>query len=314
MIHKPVLLGEVIENLKLKKGDVAVDGTLGAGGHSTEILKKIVPGGKLIAIDWDEKPIQAFQKRVGELDIPISKRELILVNGNYADIENILRGLGLKSVNALFLDLGFSSDQIDDPKRGFSFRKDGPLDMRYSKYSGISAADVVNKYPERGLEEIFRQYGEEKKAKRVAQLIVSARRARKIESTQDLVRVIAEAFPAKHGNPKMHFATKVFQALRMEVNQEIPNLKKFLNYAPRILASEGRLAVISFHSIEDRIVKQFFQREAKKCICPDNFLRCGCNHQKQLKIVTRKPITPANHEISANPRSRSAKLRVAEKI
>jgi 16S rRNA (cytosine1402-N4)-methyltransferase len=314
MIHKSVLLGEVIENLKLKRGDTVVDGTLGAGGHSIEILKKIIPGGTLIAIDWDEEAIKAFKKKVRELKIPVSKRELILVNDSYANIENILRGHGVKAVNALFLDLGFSSDQIEDASRGFSFQKDGPLDMRYSKDSEITAADIINNYSEERLGGIFREYGEERRARKIANLIASARKFQKIARTGELVQIIAQVFPERNRSTKINPATKVFQALRIEVNQEIANLKKFLDYAPGILASEGRLAVISFHSMEDRIVKKFFQREARKCVCPDNFLKCECDHQKQFKIITRKPIIPTRAEITRNPRSRSSKMRVAEKI
>ncbi|TSA46186.1 16S rRNA (cytosine(1402)-N(4))-methyltransferase RsmH [bacterium] len=316
MIHKPVLLGEAIENLNLKKGSVVVDGTLGAGGHAIEILKKILPGGKLIAIDWDAESIENFKGI-------ISKKELIGISDNYANLENILRGLarldsarqGIKTVDAILIDLGFNSDQIENAERGFSFQKDGPLDMRYSPQTQKNtAADVINNYPEERLIEIFRNYGEEKFARSIARAVASARKEKRINRTGELVEIISAAAPEKYQKNRIHPATRVFQALRIEVNQELENLKTFLDQAAGSLANGGRLAVISFHSLEDRIVKNFFKLHSKDCVCPPNFPKCVCQHRKSLKIITKKPIIATGEEIKTNPRSRSAKMRVAEKI
>jgi 16S rRNA (cytosine1402-N4)-methyltransferase len=308
MIHKPVLLGEAIEGLNLKRGSVVVDGTLGAGGHAIEILKKILPGGKLIAIDWDAEAIENFKEI-------ISKKELIGISDNYANLKNILEGLEIKTVDAILVDLGFNSDQIENAKRGFSFQKDGPLDMRYSpKVQKRTAADVINKYPEEELVEIFRNFGEERFSRNIARSIVAARKEKRINRTGELVEIIRSAVPQKYKNSRIHFATKVFQALRIEVNQELDNLTNFLDQAVGALASGGRLVGISFHSLEDRIVKNFFKLHEKDCICPPNFPKCVCQHRKSLKIITKKPIVATDDEVKANPRSRSAKLRVAEKI
>lgn len=324
MIHKPVLLKEVIENLNLKPGMTVVDGTLGAGGHSIEILKKILPDGKLISIDWDKRALENFQKKL--------KKDKIVgywcgVSDNYANLDKIFRRLELDSADAIFVDLGFSSDQIEDARRGFSFLKNGPLDMRYSpETQKMTAADIVNGYPEQKLIEIFRNYGEERYAGRIAREIVKARkveprsrrcaslRGKKIIGTEELVEIISKAVPENYKRGKIHPATRVFQALRIEVNQELENLEIFLEKAVRILAGGGRLAVISFHSLEDRIVKQFFQKESRDCVCPPKFPKCICAHKKSLKIITKKPVQPSEKEIHENPRARSAKLRVAEKI
>lgn len=330
-----------------------VDGTLGAGGHSIAILKNILPGGRLISIDWDKRAVENFPEKLekegfeihraspapitsnayDENISPAAFTSLFLgdkivgywcgASDNYANLDNIIRGLarldsarlGIDSVGAVFVDLGFSSDQIEDAQRGFSFLKDGFLDMRYSpETQEVTAADIINEYPEEKLAEIFRKYGEEKFAKRIAREIARARKIRKIRETGELVKVISESVPEKYKRGRIHFATKVFQALRIEVNQELENLKIFLEKATGILASEGKLAVISFHSLEDRIVKNFFREESRDCLCPPNFPKCVCGHKRRLKIITKKPIRPAEEEIRDNPRSRSARLRVAEKM
>jgi 16S rRNA (cytosine1402-N4)-methyltransferase len=349
MIHNPVLLGEAIENLKLEPGMTVVDGTLGAGGHSEAILKKIIPGGRLISIDWDRRAIENFEKKLQE-GFFVAKRELICpaeplpVNiknkiddqasftklgnrrgkvvgywrgavGNFANLREIIRGLGVKTVDRFFVDLGFSSDQVEDPKRGFSFSKSGPLDMRFSPEQQIkTAADIVNGYSEKELTRILREFGEEKFAERIAKEIVKRRRIGEIRRTGELVEVVSKAVPEKFKRKKIHFATKVFQALRIETNQELENLKKFLEQAIEVLASKGILAVISFHSLEDRIVKNFFRKVSRGCICPPNFPKCACGRLPRLKIITRKPIMAGAAEIEENLRSRSAKLRVAQKI
>ncbi len=308
MIHKPVLLGEAIDSLNLKKGSVVVDGTLGAGGHAIEIVKKILPRGKLIAIDRDERSIENFKGI-------ISKKELIGVSDNYANLENILRGLGIKTVDAILIDLGFNSDQIEDAQRGFSFQHDGPLDMRYSlKDQRLTAADVINNYPEEKLVEIFRNYGEEKFARNIARAVVVSRKEERINRTGKLVEIISANIPQRYKSSRIHFATKVFQALRIEVNQELDNLRSFLDQSIGALASGGRLAVISFHSLEDRIVKNFFKLHSKDCVCPPKFPKCICQHRKSLKIITKKPIIATEEEIRNNSRSRSAKMRVAQKL
>jgi len=314
MIHKSVLLREAIESLNLKPGDTAIDGTLGAGGHAREILKKILPGGKLIAVDWDKRAIEIFKKKEGIGD-HIAKRELILINDNYANLAGILRGLGFQTADAIFVDLGFSSDQIEDAQRGLSFLKNGLLDMRYSpETQERTAAEVVNKYPKDKLVEIFKNYGEEKFSKRIAREIIDSRKGKEIKKTAELVEIVSKAVPAFYKRGRIHFATRVFQALRIEVNQEFSNLSRFLESTIDNLANGGRLAIISFHSLEDRIVKHFFKLHSRNCICPPNFPKCVCQHRQTLKIITKKPIIPAQREIKENPRSRSAKLRVVEKI
>lgn len=366
MIHKPVLLEEVIENLNLKPGMTVVDGTLGAGGHSTAILEKILPGGKLISIDLDKKAIENFEKKLQE-GIFVAKRELIFTRAhedaiglarsapvnnnkndnrtssqfielgnrggkivgywrgaadNYANIKEIARGLGINSADAVLADLGFSSDQIEDPARGFSFLRNGPLDMRYSpETQKKTAADIVNGYSEEKLAEIFRNYGEEKFARRIAKGIVKTREIRlhqgfsgQVRETGELVDIISKSIPEKYQRGKIHFATRIFQALRIETNREFENLKKFLEGAVDILAGEGRLAIIDFHSLEDRIVKNFFKEESRDCVCPPKFPKCVCDHRVRLKIVTKKPIVASEDEVRENPGARSAKLRVAEKI
>jgi|WetSurMetagenome_2_1015567.scaffolds.fasta_scaffold96149_1 16S rRNA (cytosine1402-N4)-methyltransferase len=351
MIHKSVLLEELIENLKLKPGMTVVDGTLGAGGHSAAVLGKIVPGGRLISIDWDSRAVKNFKQALKE-GISIAKRELIrsavsapnninikndsqafsqfeklgnrkgeIVGNwcgavdNYANIKEILRGLGIGSVDAIFVDLGFSSDQIENAERGFSFVGNGPLDMRYSAESQAgTAADIVNKYAEGELIRIFRSLGEEKFAKKIARKIVETRKIAEIKETKELSEIISRAVPEKYKKARIHPATRVFQALRIETNQELENLKIFLNQAEGALASEGILAIISFHSLEDRIVKNFFREEAQDCVCPSNFPKCVCAHRARLKIITKKPITASQREIEENPKARSAKLRVAQKL
>jgi len=348
MIHKSVLTEELIDNLNLKSGMIVVDGTLGAGGHSSEVLKKILPGGTLVSIDWDKRAVENFENFLLKKGIAVSAKKnpppaatsnisdkypsgysrvslyqegKIIghwwgINDNYSNLENIIRGLpnAISGVDALFLDLGFSSDQIEDPSRGFSFMKDGPLDMRYSESSETTAVQVVNRYPEKDLREILKIYGEEKYAARIARQIVAARKIQPLKTTQDLVVAISRALPIGAKKGKIHFATRTFQALRIEVNSEIENLKNFLPQALEALASEGRLAIISFHSLEDRIVKNYFRVESRDCVCPAEFPKCVCDHRKTLRIITKKPIVASSGEVLSNPRARSAKLRIAQKI
>lgn len=336
--HKPVLLKESIELLNLKPGMIVVDATLGGGGHSIEILKRIMPAGKLIAIDQDEKTVREFQKQLKSLKLNLKKENVVLVNDNFARLKNILDSLKIKKVypntnlgkhkvsngksfkkigvgvDAIVADLGISSDQLEDAERGFSFSKDGPLDMRMNRKERLAAFDVINSYTEKELARIFKEYGEERYARNIAHAVTRKRKNKLISTTFELVSIVESAVPEKYKHGKIHPATKTFQALRIEVNRELESLKKFLSEAVEVLAEHGRLAIISFHSGEDKIVKQIFGENARGCICPPSFPICRCGKKKTLKIITRKPIVPGADEIKTNPRSRSAKLRIAEKI
>jgi 16S rRNA (cytosine1402-N4)-methyltransferase len=343
-IHKPVLLKEVLAGLNLKAGDVVVDATLGGGGHSRAILEKIGKQGKLIAIDWDTKAIENFPKSflVGQSKV------VSFVQDNFAKLNNILGGLQVKKATAILADLGFSSDQMEDGSRGLSFQKNGPLDMRLNSKSNLRAWEIINQYPLQDLEKIIRDLGEERFAGRIARKIIEIRKKKRILNTQELVDLIESVVPKKKYFQKINPATKTFQALRIEVNQELENLKSFIPQAIDNLASGGRLAIISFHSLEDRIVKNIFRENARGCICPPaqqiqkmqekyidavsrddsladslekalragpkSFPGCVCQREAKIKIITKKPIVPMNEEVSDNPRSRSAKLRICEKI
>lgn len=300
--------------MELKPGMTVVDATLGGGGHSLAILEKILPGGKLIAIDRDARAIRDFREKLEILDIKLKKENLELINDNFANLEEILTSLKIFSVNSIIADLGISSDQIEDAERGFSFQKDAPLDMRTDREAGLTAKDVVNNYGQKELAKIFREYGGEKCAARIARAIVSRRESKPIERTLELVSIIEKSVPAFYRRQKIHFATKTFQALRIEVNRELENLKKFLPEAIGALKRKGRLAIIAFHSGEDRIVKSFFRENARGCICPPEFPICQCGNKPKIKVVNKKPIIPSREETDENPRSRSAKLRAVEKI
>jgi 16S rRNA (cytosine1402-N4)-methyltransferase len=309
-IHKPVLLKEVVAGLNLKAGDIAVDATLGGGGHSQAILEKIGKRGKLVAIDWDAEAIKSFQR-----SLLIGQSKVVhFVQDNFAKLNNILGGLQIKKATAILADLGFSSDQLEDPVRGLSFQKDGPLDMRLDPRSEMPAWKIVNQYPLSDLEKIIRELGEERFAGRIARKICEARKKKRILTTGELADLIEKTIPGKRFFQRIHPATKTFQALRIEVNQELENLKSFIPQAIDNLAPGGRLAIISFHSLEDRIVKNIFRENARGCICPKSFPKCVCKRETKIKIITRKPIVPGNEEINHNPRSRSAKLRVCEKV
>lgn len=292
-MHQPVLLKEVVQYLAPKPGEIVIDGTIGLGGHSELFLARILPRGRLIGIDLDCQSLAMAQKRlltgehIGSLD---------LFCDNFANIGDIIGKLGLKGVDVILLDLGISSYQLDTPARGFSFMTDAPLDMRMSPDNPFSASTVVNDYPEDELIRIFRSYGEERFAKRIAQRIVRYRAKEQITTTGQLVEIIKKAAPS--GWQRIHPATRVFQALRIEVNKELDNLERFLAGFPQWLKPGGRVGIISFHSLEDRLVKNSF-REYKK--------------QEVLEIVTKKPIIPTSEEAKENPRSRSAKFRVAVK-
>ena len=310
-VHKSVLLEEAVEELKIKNGDTVVDATLGGGGHSIEIINKIGNEGALVAIDQDAEAIKNFEFRILNFE---NRGKIFLVNDNFSNIDVVLKDLGIKKVNAVLADFGISSDQLEESQRGMSFKKDAPLDMRMDQSKGMTAEEIVNKYPEEKLIEIFQEYGEEQYAKRIVQGIAKQRNIKPIKTTLELVSIIGNSVPEKYKHQKIHFATKVFQALRIEVNKELENIKEFIPKAIEILDKKGRLAVITFHSGEDKIAKEIFRENARGCICPPNFPVCRCGKQPVVKIITKKPILPSEKEVAVNPRSRSAKLRVIEKL
>ncbi|MBI4833981.1 MAG: 16S rRNA (cytosine(1402)-N(4))-methyltransferase RsmH [Planctomycetes bacterium] len=290
--HQPVLPDEAIGLLDLSPGKTVVDGTIGLGGHSSEILKRITPGGRLIGIDLDEAAL-----RIAQANLAPDSDKTNLFHDNFANLENILKNLSIKGVDGILLDLGFSSFQLSEAGRGFSFLSTAPLDMRMNQSAKSTVKDIINKARLDELIRIFQDYGEERWSKRIAKAIVNSRQKHPIETTEDLVGIIQSSIPYKGGN--IHPATRVFQALRIAVNGELDNLSKFLQTAENNLNPKGRLVIISFHSLEDRLVKRAFIDKKVKNI---------------FKIITKKPITPTRDEMDKNPRSRSAKLRVAEKV
>ena len=306
--HEPVLVKEVLEYLAPSSNENFVDCTLGGGGHAKEILKMTSPNGKLLGIDLDKEAIKASGEELKEF-----QGRFFLVNDNFKNLKQIIYVAEFNNINGILLDLGLSSYELQDAARGFSFKGSAWLDMRFGE-EGKTAVDIVNNYKEEELTKIFKEYGEERFAGLIAREIVKERKINKITKTDQLVGIIERVYKNKPKPKKIHVATKVFQALRIEVNDELNNLKKVLPQALEILTVGGRLAVISFHSLEDRIVKEFFKREAKECICPPKLPICICGHKAQLKILTKKVIIPSWAEIKSNPRSRSAKLRVAQKI
>ena len=313
--HTPVLVREVVAQLQPRRGGVYVDGTLGAGGHAAEMLRASGPDGRLIGLDWDEEAMAESRQRLSEFGARVQ-----LVRANFAELERVLMSLGITAVDGMLFDLGVSSRQFDEPSRGFSFQREGPLDMRMSRQPrsdrgelGASARDVLRDASLEELARIFRDYGEERRARAIAREIVREReRGHLLETTTQLARLIERlAGPARGG---IHPATRVFQALRIAVNNELDNLRRGLAAALKFLSPGGRLAVISFHSLEDRIVKQFFQEMSTGCVCPPDFPVCACHRQQQLRVVTRRLITPSEEEVRQNPRARSARMRVGEKM
>ena len=306
--HTPVLLKEIIKNLNIKEDGIYVDGTLGGAGHSSEIAKRLTRG-KLIGIDQDLNAL----KKSEQVLAPYSKN-VILVHDNYENIDKVLMDLGIPKVDGILLDIGVSSHQLDEESRGFSYNKDAPLDMRMDRTSGISAWDVVNNYSERELEQIIFDYGEDRWAKRIADFIVLERSEKPIGTTFELVTAIKKAIPKAVRMEGHHPAKKTFQAIRIEVNRELEVLKNSIEKMVGLLNPGGRLLIITFHSLEDRIVKEHFRELYKDCICPPELPQCVCEKKREIKIITRKPIIPTEKEIAENPRSRSSKLRIAEKI
>jgi len=284
-----------------------VDCTVGGGGHAAEILRACVPDGQLVGLDWDEEAIAASRERLSEFAARVQ-----LVRASYVEMDRVLMSLGITAVDGMVFDLGVSSRQFDEPSRGFSFQREGALDMRMSRQIESSARDVLHTAAVEELTRIFRVYGEEPRARAIARRIVEDREEHPLETTTQLARLVERVTGPKRGGA--HPATRVFQALRIEVNNELGNLQRGLETATRFLRSGARIAVISFHSLEDRIVKQFFADQARGCICPPELAACACGRKEVLRVVTRKPVTPEEKEIRDNPRARSAKLRVAEKI
>lgn len=306
--HRPVLLQEVIRILNPKRGQTFIDVTIGYGGHSRAILEKISPDGKLLGIDQDQEALDQLEELSAEYP------NLTLVKGNFSKIEKLAKQNGLDKVDVILADIGVSSYQLDTAGRGFSFNLRGPLDMRMDKQRKTTAADIVNNYDESELTDIFSRYGEERFSKTIAREIVRERQGKKFQTTQVLSELIKKIYRRKGLRGKIHPATRVFQALRIETNDELASLEKFLPQALDLLQTKGKLAVITFHSLEDRMVKNFFQEEAKGCICPPDYPVCKCGEEAKVKILTKKPIIASLEEVKENPRSRSAKLRVLEKI
>lgn len=303
--HISVLLPETIDGLNIDPSGIYVDGTAGGAGHSRKIAEKLTGGGLLIALDRDPDAVATASERLKDFNAKV-------VKSNYSEIKNVLESMGIDKVNGILMDLGVSSYQLDNAERGFSYHSDAPLDMRMSK-DGISAYDIINTYSESELARILFEYGEEKFSRKIASNIVSARNSQPICTTLQFAEIIKESIPAKFRREK-NPCKKSFQAVRIAVNQELSHLSSGLDEAFDCLLSGGRMAVITFHSIEDRIVKQKFAGWCKGCVCPPDFPQCVCGRKPQAKLVNRKPITASAEELEANPRSRSAKLRIIEKI
>ncbi len=303
MAHIPVLLNEVLEILKPKAGDTVVDATLGAGGHAQALIKKIGNRGRFLGIDADPEAVARFNKLYGQKNVSA-------VQGNFRDIAEMVEQSGLKEVDAVLFDLGISSDQLDNPERGFTFQKTGWLDMRLNPKEEVwSAADLLANLPEQELIEIIKKYGEEKNAKRIARVIVAKRRVYPITTTTDLFELIKQSLPAPYRFKAGDAARRTFQALRIRVNNELQVIGQGLAGAFAVLKTGGRLAAISFHSLEDRILKNYFNELARGCVCPPDFPVCICGRSPQAKVLTPKPIRPTLNEQTLNPRSKSAKLR-----
>ncbi|MGM0602479.1 MAG: 16S rRNA (cytosine(1402)-N(4))-methyltransferase RsmH [Bacillota bacterium] len=305
--HKPVLLEKSIELLNIKEDGIYFDGTLGRGGHSREILKYLSDKGKLISVDRDKVAVKTVSK------IFENENRIQVEHANFLDIDLVLKKNGIDKVDGIILDLGVSSPQLDNANRGFSYNKDGPLDMRMNKNQDKTAADILNSYSEEELSRVISKYGEENWASRIAEFIVRARKDKKIERTLELVEIIKAAVPASARRTGGHPARRTFQAIRIETNNELKQLEKMIEESVLYLKKEGRICVISFHSLEDRIVKHTFRELAKDCVCPPDFPICVCDKKSEIKVITRKPLTADEKELKENPRARSAKLRAAEK-
>lgn len=307
--HKSVLLQECIDALNIRPDGIYLDGTLGGAGHSSQIARRLTEGGRLIGVDRDRTALAAAKERLA----PYADR-VTLVHSNFAEIDAILDSLGIPAVDGMLFDLGVSSPQLDDASRGFSYMADAPLDMRMDKDDALTAGAVVNTWPQGELRRILYDYGEERYAPQIAAAICRAREKAPIETTLELVDIIRSAMPAQALREKQHPAKRSFQAIRIAVNDELGAVSRMMQAAVGRLNPGGRLAVITFHSLEDRIVKSEMQQAARGCTCPPEFPVCVCGKKPLVKLVTRKPIVSGPAELEGNPRARSAKLRVAEKL
>lgn len=305
--HVSVLVREVIECLKPEPGKRYLDGTLGGGGHTEQLLIESSPDGQVFGLDRDGDALAAAQERLSRFEGRFIARQ-----ASFADAKEILAENGWSLVDGVILDLGISSHQIDAPERGFSFRTDTRLDMRMDRRQSLDAQEILNSFALEQLERMFRDYGEEPQARRIAQAIVAERKNRPLETTEQLVQIISRI---KGGRRRDHHpATQVFQALRIAVNQELEQLERFLENAYEIFRPGGRMAIISFHSLEDRIVKRVFRKWHRACLCPPRVLSCRCGWSQKVKLLTKKPIVPSASEVQSNPRARSARMRAVERI
>lgn len=309
--HKSVLLDECIDGLNIKSDGIYIDGTLGGGGHSSEILKKLNVKGTLIGIDQDQEAIKVAGKRLSDIE---SKAKLILVNTNFEDIKEVCIDNYITGVDGILLDLGVSSFQLDESSRGFSYQHNAELDMRMDTRNDFSAVNVVNEYTESELTKVIRDYGEENWASRIAKFIVEARKVKSIDTTFELVEIIKAAIPSAARRDGPHPAKRTFQAIRIEVNGELRILKQAVEDCFEVLNRNGRLCVITFHSLEDRIVKDVISNLSKSCTCPKEIPICICGGKAKAKKISKKPIIASEKELLENPRARSAKLRIAEKL
>ena len=306
--HKSVLLFETVDNLNIKPNGIYVDGTLGGGGHSFQILKRLGDGGRLIGIDQDEDALKAAGERLA-----IFEEKVTTVRSNYCHMKQVLADLGIEKVSGIVLDLGVSSYQLDEPERGFTYREDVPLDMRMDRRNPKTAKNIVNEYSEMELFRIIRDYGEDKFAKNIAKHIVAAREKKEIETTGELIEIIKAAIPAKVRATGGHPAKKTFQAIRIELNAELEVLQNSLDEMIDLLEDGGRICIITFHSLEDRIVKTIYKTNENPCTCPSHFPVCVCGKKPKGKVITRKPIVPSEEELEYNSRAKSSKLRVFER-
>lgn len=306
--HRSVLLNETVEHLNIKPDGIYVDGTLGGGGHAYEVCRRLGKEGRFIGIDQDGEAIQAATKRLEEFQDKVT-----IVRSNYVDFASVLDRLGVEKVDGIVLDLGVSSFQLDEARRGFTYREDVPLDMRMDQRQEKTAKDIVNGYSEQELFHVIRDYGEDKFAKNIAKHIAAARKEKAIETTGELVEIIKAAIPMKIRATGGHPAKQTFQAIRIELNRELEVLKESLDAMIERLNPGGRLCIITFHSLEDRIVKTSFRTNENPCICPPDFPVCVCGRVSRGTVVTRKPILPSADELAENTRSKSAKLRVFER-
>jgi len=307
--HRPVMLEACMEGLNIRENGTYIDGTAGGAGHSSAIASRLGTGGRLIALDQDETAVAVATERLSKFG-----ERARVVRSNFCELASVCESLGINQIDGLLLDLGVSSYQLDTAERGFSYQADAPLDMRMDVRNPLTARTVVNEYSEDALRRILFEYGEERFSSRIASNIIREREKAPIETTGELVEIIKRSIPAAQRDGGHHPAKRSFQALRIEVNSELDVIAPAIESAVRLLAPGGRVAIITFHSLEDRIVKQAFAKLAQGCTCPRSFPVCVCGNKPAVKVITRKPILPDDEELEINPRSRSAKLRVAEKL